>query len=398
MRNMSLKRRPQLSPDNIHPEALRIVKRLQREGFTTYLVGGCVRDLLAGMIPKDFDIATMASPKQVKKNIADAYIIGKRFRLVLVKRGFELFEVATFRRDPRPDEIPTDGKFFGDNIFGTPEEDAQRRDFTLNSLFYDPVRDELIDYCKGLEDVQNQQIKMIGDPHIRLDEDPIRILRALRLAHKLDYSLESDLRSAMIELAPSLARSVLPRRREEILKILRLPDPSMALMEAFDLNLLAPIFPTLDRMYKNPDQLTEFHRYLEKTPRFVLDIENPAELFGYLVLAYYRSAKNPNPQSRVVANDLLKDPDLKKFMAEELGMYNLEQAMVTKALEMQSRLEKIKNPEESGGSLLKHEALPLAMMMARSDFILPPEQVLKWEKAIDNSLGKRKKKSKDSKD
>lgn len=388
---MTTKKRPKLSPDFIHPEALKIVRRLQKEGFATYLVGGCVRDLLAGIQPKDFDIATYASPKQVKKNVPDAYIIGKRFRLVLVKRGSDLFEVATFRRDPKPDEVPTDEKFLGDNLFGTPEEDANRRDFTLNALFYDPVRDELIDYCGGMKDVREHTVRMIGDPYKRLEEDPIRILRALRLAHKLDFSIDSQLRAAMTELAPSLAKSVLPRRREEILKILRLPDPSLTLMEAHDLGLLSPIFPTLNEVYRNMEQLSEFNSYLERIPEFVGDLENPAELFGYFMLAYYRSAVNSDPYARVVAIDFLKDEQLKKFMALELGMFNLEQSMVAKALEMQNRLKKVANPEDPRNQFVQSEAFPLAMMMARADYALSADKLLKWETALSQASQKTSK-------
>ncbi len=385
---MTVKKRPKLSPEYIHPEALKIVKRLQREGFATYLVGGCVRDLLAGIQPKDFDIATQASPKQVKKNVPDAYIIGKRFRLVLVKRGTDLFEVATFRRDPKPDEVSVDEKFLGDNLFGTPEEDANRRDFTFNGLFYDPVKDELIDYCGGMKDVRNHTVKMIGDPYKRLEEDPIRILRALRLAHKLDFSIDSTLRAAMTELAPALGKSVLPRRREEILKILRLPDPSLTLMEAHDLGLLNQIFPTLNEVYRNMEQLSEFNCYLGRLQEFVLDIENPAELFGYFMLAYYRSAVNSDPYAKVIASDFLKDEKLKKFMALELGMFNLEQSMVAKALEMQSRLKKTANPEDPRNHLVQSESFPLAMMMARADYALSADKLLKWETALQQVVKK----------
>lgn len=387
---MASNQRPKLGPDGIHPEALKITKQLQQEGFATYLVGGCVRDLLSGIQPKDFDIGTMAYPRQVKRVVHDAYIIGKRFRLVLVKRGAELFEVATFRREPTLEELEQQKleaeKSFGDNIFGSPQEDALRRDFTLNGLFYDPIKDELIDYCRGLDDIKAHTVRMIGDPNKRLLEDPIRILRALRLAHKLEFKIESDLHKAMFQHAESLKQSALPRRREEILKILRLKDPSLALMEAFDLKILEYIFPSLHRLYQSKEKLPEFNMYLRKIHNHVMDKENPLELFSYLMLAYYRSAIDSDPYRKIQSNDLLKNEELKRFMSQELGMYNVEQSLFTKALEMQSRIKKIGSENR-----FINETTPLAVMLARADYLLSSEKLHDWEQAMKNFVPGAKK-------
>jgi poly(A) polymerase len=381
---MTIKQRPRLSAEFIHPEAYKIVERLQREGFETYLVGGCVRDLLSGIQPKDFDIATQANPKQVKKSIADAYIIGKRFRLVLVKRGSDLFEVATFRREANAEELsqPEEDQPSVDNIFGTPQEDALRRDFTLNGLFYDPVKDELKDYCNGVTDIKHHTLRMIGDPAVRLQEDPIRILRALRLSHRLNFKIESELRESMKIHAHFLKKSVLPRRREEILKILRLDDPSLTLMEAHDLHILEHVFPSLDDLYQNKDQLDEFNMYIKKIKSFVLDMDNPAEVFAYLMLAFYRSAIEPDPFKKVFANDILKNEKIKTLMTGELGMYNIEQSLFAKALEFQHRLKKLDE------DYLSHEAIPLAIMMAKADHVLSSEKLLEWEKVLEKIIPK----------
>lgn len=386
---MTIKQRPRLSAEFIHPEAYRITERLQKEGFETYLVGGCVRDLLSGIQPKDFDIATYANPKQVKKYISDAYIIGKRFRLVLVKRGSDLFEVATFRRDPTPEEVATaveaaaqDEKPLGDNLFGTPQEDALRRDFTLNGLFYDPVKEKLIDYCNGLVDVENHTVRMIGDPAVRLAEDPIRILRALRLSHRLDFHIEPNLRENMKTYAHTLKNSVLPRRREEILKILRLDDPSLTLMEAHDLHILEHVFPSLDKIYHNPEQLEEFDLYLKRIHSCVIDPDNPAELFAYLMLAYYRSTVEQDPFKKTFAGDILKNENIKQLMAMELGMYNLEQSLFAKALEFQHRLKKLDQDSH------QNEAIPLAIMMAKADHVLSSERLHEWEKVLEKIVPK----------
>ncbi len=372
--------KPKLLPKFIHPDAFEITENLQQAGFETYLVGGCVRDLLAGIQPKDFDIATTAHPRQVKKTIFDAYIIGKRFRLVLVKRGRDLFEVATFRRDARPEDLNEEDKTAADNLFGTPEEDARRRDFTLNAVFYDPVKDKLIDFCGGLEDIKSHTVRMIGDPQIRLKEDPIRILRALRFSHKLDYKIETSLRAAMKELSETLKTSVLPRRREEMLKLLRLKEPTLALMEAHDLGVLEHIFPTLDEVYRDARALEDFNGYMSRIHNFVLDAENPVELFGYLMFAFYRSMVTADPFHKVYSQDFLKDERIKNFMHWELGMYNIEQAMVAKAIEFQARLKKIDKPKTDYGHL--NEAIPLGLMMAKADFVLPAEKLLEWESSL----------------
>ena len=235
--------KPTLHSDWIDPYAKDIVSKLKQAGFTSYLVGGCVRDLLAGIHPKDYDIATDAKPNDVRRIIRGAYVIGKRFRLVLVKRGDNQFEVATFRRTALAEDLEAEDAPTGDNFFGTPEEDAQRRDFTVNALFYDPTNNDLVDFIDGVSDVENGLIKMIGDPNERLKEDPIRILRAVRLAHKLRFSLEPNLRGAILRNSSVLGKAVLPRKREEYLKILRLDDPFLALQELYDLNVLEYTLP-----------------------------------------------------------------------------------------------------------------------------------------------------------
>ena len=233
----------------IDPDAFQIVRILQNRGFTTYLVGGCVRDIILGKHPKDFDIATNARPQEVKRAVSNAFIIGRRFRLVLVKRGDMQYEVSTFRRDPRPDEnleeLPG-----GDNLFGSPEEDARRRDFTINCLFYDPIACRLIDYAEGLPDLEAGVVRMIGDPNVRLNEDPIRILRGIRLAHMIRFSLDSDLRLAMQKHSENLLNTALPRRREEILKFLRLDNPALPFLTSMDLGVLDLSFQRLTRPFE----------------------------------------------------------------------------------------------------------------------------------------------------
>lgn len=382
-----VKKKPKLNRDWIDFDAQEIVKKLQRNGFSTYLVGGCVRDLLAGIQPKDFDIATNALPRQVKTFIYNSFIIGRRFRLVLVKRGLKQFEVATFRREIRPDEFP-EGAPPGDNIFGSPEEDAQRRDFTVNALFYDPIKDEIIDYCSGLNDVKNRIIRVIGEPNTRMIEDPIRILRALRLAHKLSFTVEPSLRAAMVTNAAELKKSALPRRREEILKILRLSDPLLALQEAHDLGLLQHLIPTLDEVFRSPEKSQNFSSYMHRFHNIVGDPANPVELFAVLGLAFYRTMIESDPHQVKSAEDILENPLLKNLFRDELGLFNLEQKYIAKALHQQPEL--LKSPDTSGPrpSLVNNESFGVTLLMAYADHLISPSELFFWKKEYEKAIQK----------
>src|SRR3984893_14864861 len=200
-----------ISRRDIDPDALKVLYRLRQFDHVAYLVGGSVRDLLLGRRPKDFDIGTSAHPQQVKKLFRNCWIIGRRFRLAHVKLGNKVIEVATFRRQlapgeevvadgvPAPDPSTADGKrlIHHDNTFGTPEEDAFRRDFTINALAYDIATFSIIDYVGGLDDLSARVVRSIGDPETRLKEDPVRMLRAVALASRLDFSIDPPLAKAI---------------------------------------------------------------------------------------------------------------------------------------------------------------------------------------------------------
>ena len=382
---MPVNDKPLLHKDWIHPHALRIVELLQNRKFMTYLVGGCVRDLLAGVPPKDFDIATSARPQQVKRTVPSAYIIGRRFRLVLVKDNEDQFEVATFRRSPTIEE-EADENLEGDNLFGSPEEDARRRDFTMNGLFYDPVGDRVIDYVNGIEDVESRIIRMIGEPEKRLLEDPIRIFRALRLAHKLSFSIEPTLRDAMYKHSDKMILSVLPRRREEILKILRLDDPMLCLTEAYDLGVLKTCFPTLHQVFENPESLASFHLHLQRMKTLLGSPSAPADVFLILIFAYVRACVQSDPDQSLSSKDLLENDQIKRFMRDELGMFNLEQSMISSAFLLQTSLKEVRDFEKRGrrrrNSLLSNDAFPMALVIATADFLLSPADFQSWNRMI----------------
>lgn len=377
---MNITPKPHLHQDWIDQHATGIVRALQKNGFTTYLVGGCVRDLLLGIHPKDYDIATDASPDEVKDIIHRAYIIGKRFRLVLVRREDMQFEVATFRRELREDEA-SESLPAGDNVFGSPEEDARRRDFTINGLFYDPIGDQLIDFAEGLPDLEQRWVRMIGDPRKRLAEDPIRIMRALRLKHMIGFQLEPELRASMMESASTLPSTVLPRRREEILKWLKLRHPDLAFREAFDLGILQHLSPTLHKQLET-EGADLFMDYLRQAGEVKVHGQSPADYFALLVHAYVRAFMQPEPNSGPRSRNGLDDETFQTWMRDELGMFKFEQALTVKALHVEPLLTKRKEFQKKGErrqrALLTNDAFPMALMFAERDYLLSCEDHLYW--------------------
>ena len=252
-------------------DALRVISRLQRNGFEAYLVGGCVRDLLIGRIPKDFDVATDAHPRQIKRLFRNARIIGRRFRLAHLTYGDHIVETATFRRDPdlstaeegteeapegasdESEGSPEDLLITQDNVFGTAEQDARRRDFTINALFYDPTRSVIHDYVGGLADLEGGVLRTIGDPHVRMAEDPVRILRAVKFATRLSFRIDERTWDAMTALAPQLARSAPPRVLEEVMRLLRSGTALGAMRMLRACGALKIVLPEVDRFLGDRD-------------------------------------------------------------------------------------------------------------------------------------------------
>lgn len=219
------------------PNALRALYRLKDNGFAGYLVGGCVRDLLLGREPKDFDVVTNATPNEVKRLFRNCRLVGRRFRLAHLHYQNEIIEVATFRSmaadepEPEPKEAhkaeqrhprtlkDDDGMILRDNVYGTPEEDALRRDFTVNSLSYNIADFSIIDYTCGLADLSAGIIRTIGDPAVRFQEDPVRMLRAVRFAALLGFTIEENTRKALVAAADTIVRAAPARLYEEMLKL-----------------------------------------------------------------------------------------------------------------------------------------------------------------------------------
>ena len=246
----------------IDDDAARVVKKLTRAGFEAYVVGGCMRDILLGGRPKDFDIATSARPEEVRALFRNSRIIGRRFRLVHVLFGTDkIIEVATFRRSPQT-ESPEDGDEPGDllirndNVFGDAHEDAIRRDFTINALFYDLDRHEILDWASGYEDVRARTIRTIGDPFVRFREDPVRMLRAVRFAGKLDLGIAPDVCDALVATREDLLKAARPRLFEDTMRILRGGTCRRSLWLAWDAGLLAVLLPDLAALIDDGQEST----------------------------------------------------------------------------------------------------------------------------------------------
>lgn len=216
-----------LSPADISPGALHVVEQLTQAGFSAYVVGGCVRDLLLDLRPKDFDVATDATPEQVEKVCRRSRIIGRRFKIVHVRSGREIVEVTTFRAqhsDAR--QVSTElsnksaqGLLLRDNVFGSIEEDARRRDFTVNAMYYHPQDNALYDYANGMADIKARVLRIIGDPPTRYREDPVRMLRACRFAAKLGFALDIPTAQPLFELGHLLGEVAAARLYDETLKL-----------------------------------------------------------------------------------------------------------------------------------------------------------------------------------
>jgi len=225
--------------------ALKVTTRLHEDGFAAYVVGGAVRDLLLGVTPKDFDVATNATPEQVHHAFRRSRIIGRRFRIVHVMMGAETIEVTTFRGGSIDDTNET-GRIMADNSYGSQEEDAHRRDFTVNALFYDPSNETIIDYQHGVKDLNARRLVMIGQPAKRYQEDPVRMLRAVRLAAKLGFVIDEHTRKPIRAHAHLLKKEPPARLFDEMLKLLMSGQAYACLKKLRDEGLSRGVLPLLD--------------------------------------------------------------------------------------------------------------------------------------------------------
>jgi poly(A) polymerase len=275
-----------LARERISPAAAKVCAVLRDGGFSAYVVGGAVRDLLLGITPKDYDVATDAPPEQVKPLFRRAIVIGRRFRLVHVMIGAETVEVSTFRSaDAETSEKDEHGRVLRDNVFGTQEEDARRRDFSVNALYYDCATEELVDFHGGLADLKKRVLRVIGDPEIRYREDPVRMLRAVRLAAKLGLTLDARTREPIRRLAPLMERVPPARLFDEMLKLLLSGHASACLRHLREVGLHKGLLPLLDVILEQPLGERFVTLALAQTDERVLNGKpvSPAFLFAALL-------------------------------------------------------------------------------------------------------------------
>jgi poly(A) polymerase len=252
-------------PENV----LKVLYRLHRSGYRAYLCGGSVRDLLTNRTPKDFDVATDAHPMEIRRLFRNSRIIGRRFRLVHIIFQDMIVEVSTFRREP--ERAPDDAAellITDDNTFGSPLQDARRRDFTINALFYNIADFSVIDYVGGLQDMEEKRVRVIGDPDVRFREDPVRMMRAIEFASRLGFSIDPATYEAIVRHRNEILKASPPRVSEEILELLRRGWSRGAIRLMVDAGLLEPLLPEVYRAIVD-DRAPYFWKMLEVLDRTV---------------------------------------------------------------------------------------------------------------------------------
>ncbi len=271
---------------NVSRHAIKVCEVLHHAGFDAYIVGGAVRDLIVGLAPKDFDVATNATPNQIRPLFRRARIIGRRFQLVHVVFGQEIIETSTFRA-PASDDQETDehGRILRDNLFGTHEEDAARRDFTLNALYYDPIKEEVIDYHRGVPDLKKRIVRMIGDPETRYREDPVRMLRAVRFAAKLNATIDPASLEPIKRMATLIENVPSSRLFDEVLKLLTCGHAMDCLRRLQEVDLHRSLLPFIDAIFAEEGGETFVDLALERTDERVRagKTVSPSFLFAALL-------------------------------------------------------------------------------------------------------------------
>ncbi len=283
-----------IDPKKISISALKVVRRLHEQGYQAYLVGGCIRDLLLGRSPKDFDVATDAHPEEVREQFRNSRIVGKRFQIVHVRFGPEIVEVTTFRgpHDEQYDENHNEsGMTLSDNVYGTFEEDVFRRDFAMNAIYYQPESKKIIDLAKGVEDINSARIKTIGEPEGRMREDPVRMLRAVRFQAKLGFDLEEQLADSIRSLG-YLVQDVSPARLfEEVLKLFMSGYGAAAFDHLLDNELYGWLFPDSKRSIETHATEALVRLALESTDRRIAEGLPVTPAFIYAAILWYPFAE-----------------------------------------------------------------------------------------------------------
>ncbi len=305
-----------INPDDVSPNAVRVTQALQKAGYKAFIVGGAVRDLVLGLKPKDFDVATDATPEEVKRLFRRAFIIGRRFQIVHVMFGQELIEVTTFRGSST-DDAPKDahGRVLRDNTFGEQHEDAARRDFTINAMYYDPSQQVVLDYHGGMKDIRARMLRIIGTPEARYREDPVRLLRVVRFAAKLEFKIAPATRAPMAVMAPLINNVPAARVFDEMLKLLMSGHAMACLQRLRKEGLHHGLLPLLDVVLEQPLGEKFVTLALANTDERVRQGKpvSPGFLFAALLWhqvlerweAYRAAGEFPIPSLHLAADDVL---------------------------------------------------------------------------------------------
>ena len=399
-----------ISRRNIDPDALKVLYRLKQSSYVAYLVGGGVRDLLLNQRPKDFDIGTSAHPYQVKRLFRNCWVIGRRFRLAHVKFGNKIIEVATFRRQvtadaesvntkrDRTESNNTDTKkkaelnqsttlakhqdpdrlIRRDNTFGTPAEDAFRRDFTINALFYDIETFSVIDYVNGLDDLKAGVVRCIGDPSERFLEDPVRMLRAITFSARLNFTIEPKTLRGIRRHKREISKSAPARLLEEIYKILRSGNAETTFLKLKEIGLLEQIIPELSKTDQTPLQaslarLDSYRRKFETAPETL----NNSVLLGSLVVPLGFTGKRP---PRKIRDGKSRRPPV------DIGLGSLPVArrntdLLCQILGLQSRLTGQNPSSRSRNAIIHRTAFPDALTWLEIHGGLP-ELISDWRQLL----------------
>ncbi|MFA9216949.1 MAG: polynucleotide adenylyltransferase PcnB [Sphingomonadaceae bacterium] len=319
-----------IDPRLLSSNAVRVTSTLQEAGFEAFVVGGAVRDLLLSVKPKDFDIATNATPEQVRKLFRRAFIIGKRFQIVHVMFGQDLLEVTTFR-GTTSDNAPKDehGRVLRDNTFGSQAEDAVRRDFTINAMYYNPANEQVLDYHGGIEDIRAKTLRIIGQPEARYREDPVRMLRVVRFAAKLKFTIEEATSAPIPVMAPLINNVPAARVFDEMLKLLMSGHAMACLQQLRKEGLHHGLLPLLDVVMEQPMGFKFVTLALDSTDARIHagKTVSPGFLFASLLWhqvlekweAYKAAGELPIPALHLAADDVLDSQTEKLALQRKIG-------------------------------------------------------------------------------
>lgn len=284
-----------ISRNDIDDNALKVLYRLHNAGFRALLVGGGVRDLLLGLKPKDFDITTNATPEEVKALFRNCRLIGRRFRLAHILFGREIIEVATFRghhdddngEDKQKVKQSQGGMLLRDNVYGSLEEDAERRDFTVNALYYDIADFALYDFCGGMQDLADRKLKLIGDPEVRYREDPVRMMRAIRFAGKLDLDISDECAEPIRRLAPLLQDIPAARHFDEVIKLLLSGQGLDTYRLLKEYKLIQVLFPILFKEGEDDKANSMIEKALKDSDKRIQEGKRVTPAYIYAIMLWY---------------------------------------------------------------------------------------------------------------